>query len=116
MRVYEILYILEGDLSEDRKNEVLKEVRNLIQERGKILEEKEIGKRRLAYPIKKKIEGIYYVAYFEAPQDFIKRISTKLNQLEGVLRHHIERIDLIFKKFDIPIPGKISEEAGNVTG
>lgn len=115
MRVYELFYLLEGDLQEDKKKEVLQEVKNLLLEKGKILEEKEFGKRRLAYPIKKKIEGIYYLTYFSSPPDFIKRISTKLNQMEGVLRHHIERIDLVYKKHKIPIPGEIKKEETNVS-
>lgn len=115
MRVYEIFYLLEGDLQEDRKKEVLEEIRNLLLEKGKILEEKEFGKRRLSYPIKKKIEGIYYLAYFSSPPDFLKRISTKLNQMEGVLRHHIERIDIIYKKYGIPIPGEVKKEESNVS-
>lgn len=115
MRVYELFYILEGDLPEERKKEVLQEVKNLILEKGKILEEKEVGKRRLAYPIKKKIEGIYHLTYFSSPTDFLKRVSTKLNQMDGVLRHHIERIDEVYKKCGIPIPGEVKKEEQNVT-
>ncbi len=115
MRVYEIFYLIEGDLSEDKKKEVLQEVKNLLLEKAQILEEKEFGKRRLAYPIKKKIEGVYYLTYFSSPPDFIKRISTKLNQMEGVLRHHIERIDLVYKKYGMPIPGMIKKEDENVS-
>jgi small subunit ribosomal protein S6 len=115
MRVYELFYLIEGDLPEERKKEVLQEVKNLLLEKSQILEEKEFGKRRLAYPIKKKIEGIYYLTYFSSPPDFIKRISTKLNQMEGVLRHHIERIDLIYKKYDMPIPGMVKKEEENVS-
>lgn len=115
MRVYEIFYLLEGDLPDDRKKEVLQEVRNVLLEKSQILEEKEFGKRRLAYPIKKKIEGTYYLTYFTSPPDFIKRISTKLNQMEGVLRHRIERIDLIYKKYKMPIPGEVKKEVENVS-
>ncbi len=114
MRVYELLYLLEGDLPEEKKKEVLSEVKKLLEEKGKILEEKEMGKRRLAYPIKKKIEGFYYLTYFSSPQDFLKRVSTKLNQMEGVLRHHIERIDEVYKKYKIPLPGEVKKEDENV--
>jgi len=110
MRVYELCYIAAADLPEEKKAQLLEDVQTLIKEKGTILESREMGKRRLAFPIKKKTEGIYQVAYFTGPFDFLTRVDTKLKQMDGVLRHLILRIDEVYRKAKLPVPGVKKEE------
>ena len=86
-----------------------------LEHQKKLWEVKNIKEKEKAQVLKEKIEGVYYLTYFSSPPDFIKRISTKLNQMEGVLRHHIERIDLVYKKYGMPIPGLVKKEGENVS-
>ena len=111
MRIYELCYIAAADLPEDKRTELYGEVQTLVKEKGQILEAREMGKRRLAYPILKKMEGIYQVIYFSGPNDFLVRIETKLKQMDGVLRHLILRIDEVYRKNNLPLPGQKKEEA-----
>lgn len=111
MRTYELCYIAAADLPEDKRTELYGEVQTLVNEKGQILEAREMGKRRLAFPIKKKVEGIYQVIYFQGPQDFMIRVDTKLKQMEGILRHLILRIDEVYRKNNLPLPGQKKEEA-----
>jgi small subunit ribosomal protein S6 len=111
MRIYELCYIAAADLPEDKRTELYGEVQTLVKEKGQILETREMGKRRLAFPIKKKVEGIYQVVYFSGPNDFLVRVETKLKQMDGVLRHLILRIDEAYRKNKIPLPGQKKEEA-----
>lgn len=111
MRIYELCYIAAADLPEDRRTELHGEVQTLVQEKGQIIEAREMGKRRLAFPIKKKMEGIYQVIYFTGPQEFLTRVDTKLKQMDGVLRHLVLRIDEVYRKAKWPLPGQKKEEA-----
>lgn len=58
---------------------------------GKVREKKDLGKKVLAYPLKKQTEGLYY--YFEPEMDAskIKDLDHRLKTEEGVLRHLIVR-------------------------
>jgi len=110
MRVYELCYIAAADLPDDRKTQIQEDVQTLLKEKGTILESREMGKRRLAFPIKKKTEGVYQVAYFTGPHDFLVRVDTKLKQMDGILRHLILRIDELYTKAKLPLPGQKKEE------
>ena len=64
---YEMMYILRPDMSEDRVKQEVEKYRDLLTEYG--AEEIEIqnrGKRRLAYPIQKHLDGIYIQMNYDA--------------------------------------------------
>jgi small subunit ribosomal protein S6 len=49
------------------------------------------GKRRLAYQIEKKSEGIYAVVDLTAEPDIVQELDRQLNLNEGVLRTKVTR-------------------------
>ena len=60
MRRYETIIIIDPDLSDDDRNQVLERVTNLIpKEDGFLIMLDEWGNRKLAYEIKKKVRGYY---------------------------------------------------------
>ena len=67
MTKYETTFILEPGLDESRVNEEIERVSQWIRDLGgEVLEVQRWGKRRLAYEIKKKRDGIYTMVLHES--------------------------------------------------
>ena len=94
MRHYEVMIIL--DPSQDERtvapslDKFLEGVRN---DGGKVEEVDVWGKRRLAYPIDKKEEGIYAVVNLECESDSVQELDRRLNLNDNVLRTKVLRTD-----------------------
>lgn len=87
---YELILIL--DANEDGQEKILTKLKKLISNLGgKITEIKEWGKRELAYPIKKREEGIYFLIKLELSGREVKELDNKLKLEEGILRHLMVR-------------------------
>lgn len=90
MRAYELILIAKGSLTDILRKKLVISVKNLLKDL-KITEEKEIGKKTLAYRIKKETSGFYFDFFLEGetiPQGFEK----KLLENENILRHLLLRI------------------------
>ena len=85
---YEIMFIVKNTIEEEKVKKIADSLKDLItNDKGNIIDFKEIGKRKLAYPIKKEVTGTYYVMTVEANHDTIKEFSRKVSINENVLRH-----------------------------
>ncbi len=94
MRKYEIMYIVKTNLEEkDIKslNESLQEIFKL--DDSKIVEFKELGQKKLAYPIKKEVNGLYFLLTVEANNQAVNEFKHKISINENVLRHLIVKLD-----------------------
>jgi len=90
MTKYEIMFIVKATLEETALNNITKEVQSLINNNtSKVIEFKEMGRKKLAYPINKEISGFYYLMNVEASHDVIQEFDRKLRINEKVLRHLI---------------------------
>ena len=82
MNKYEITFIVKSDMEEaeiKKTAEAMKKV--LTDKNAKILEEKVMGQRELAYEINKMKTGYYFLYVVEADSDTVKefnRVSTKI--------------------------------------
>ncbi|HPR65115.1 MAG TPA: 30S ribosomal protein S6 [Thermoanaerobaculia bacterium] len=110
-RIYELLFIVPADMEEGERQALLEQVEKTVREHGELHEMKEWRKRRLAYPIKRVTEGIYYLIYFSGPSGNISRIDMRLNQMEHLVRHVIVRIDEDYRKAKLPIPFQAKKES-----
>ena len=61
--------------------------------KGNVVEYKELGEKKLAYPIKKELNGYYFVMQFEAAKEVEAELSRKAGLDENILRHLIVRLD-----------------------
>lgn len=90
MDKYEIMFIVKNTIDDDAVAKVADTLQKLItNDKGKIIEFKEMGKKKLAYPIKKELTGTYYVMNVEASHETIKEFDRKVLINENVLRHLI---------------------------
>jgi small subunit ribosomal protein S6 len=85
---YEVLIMLDPELAEDRQQEVIDRIRKQIVEGGGVWEmHAPWGRRRLAYEIQHKSEGIYHLITFAASAEVLSEVSRLLKIDDGVLRH-----------------------------
>jgi small subunit ribosomal protein S6 len=89
---YEILLLLDPDLAEEKQGEVVARVRTLIEQGGGTVERHDAwGRRRLAYPIQKKEEGVYHLVSFTSEAETLDELSRVLKIDDDVLRHMATR-------------------------
>ena len=92
MRHYELMVILDPELEERTVAPSLDRFLNVVRKGGGSIENVNIwGRRKLAYEIKKKVEGIYAVVDMQAEPDLAKELDRQLNLNEAVLRTKLIR-------------------------
>jgi small subunit ribosomal protein S6 len=94
LRHYEVMVILDADLEERTVAPSLDTFLNVIRTSGGSVEKVDVwGRRRLAYEIDKKVEGIYAVIDLHSEPDAVVELDRQLNLNESVLRTKVIRPD-----------------------
>ena len=92
MRPYELMVIIDPEVDERTVEPSLQKFLNVITNDGGTIEKVDIwGRRRLAYDIKKKSEGIYAVVNFTATPATAKELDRQLGLNETIMRTKIIR-------------------------
>ena len=86
MRAYEAVFIFDPDLSEDELEQLKERIVNIINSNGNLLGINIWGKRKLAYPINKKIEGIYYIFEFMGDSTLPRELKRLTTITESIMR------------------------------
>jgi small subunit ribosomal protein S6 len=94
LRRYEMMIILDPALDERTVAPSLDQFLRVVTTAGGTVDKVDVwGKRRLAYEIDKKSEGIYTVIDLMAEPDTVKELDRQLNLNEAVMRTKILRPD-----------------------
>jgi small subunit ribosomal protein S6 len=94
MRRYEMMVILDPSLEERTVQPSLDQFLKVVTTAGGTVDKVDVwGRRRLAYDIDKKSEGIYTVIDLVAEPDTVKELDRQLNLNEAVMRTKIQRPD-----------------------
>jgi small subunit ribosomal protein S6 len=89
---YEILLMLDPEQAEARQDDIVARARDLVEKNGGAWHSHDAwGRRRLAYPIAHKEEGVYHLVVFDAEADTLDEISRVLKIDDTVLRHMATR-------------------------
>ena len=92
MRHYEVMVILDPDLEERTVAPSLDKFLNVVRKGGGTVEKVDVwGRRRLAYDINKKSEGIYAVVDLTAEPAVAQELDRQLGLNESVLRTKLLR-------------------------
>jgi len=95
LRHYELMVILDPDLEERTISPSLDTFLNVVRTGGGTVEKVDIwGRRRLAFEIDKKSEGIYAVIDLRAEPATMKELDRQLNLNEAILRTKVLRPEL----------------------
>jgi small subunit ribosomal protein S6 len=85
---YEILLMLDPEQAEARQDEIVSRTRELVEKNGGSWQSHDAwGRRRLAYPIAHKEEGVYHLVVFDAEAATLDEVSRVLKIDDAVLRH-----------------------------
>ncbi|CAH0124266.1 30S ribosomal protein S6 [Arthrobacter sp. NPDC056886] len=92
MRPYELMVIIDPEVEERAVEPSLQKFLNVITNDGGTIEKVDIwGRRRLAYEIQKKSEGIYAVVNFTSEPATAKELDRQLSLNETIMRTKITR-------------------------
>ena len=92
LRQYEVMVILDPDLDERTVAPSLDTYLNVVRQAGGTVDNVDVwGKRRLAYEINKKSEGIYAVIDLTADPAAVKELDRQLTLNESVVRTKVIR-------------------------
>ena len=90
MNKYELMFIVKSLGEEKEVKNVVTSIESVLKDnKAKIIESKDLGLKKLAYPINKEINGYYHLINFEATKDVIAEINRKIRINESVIRHLI---------------------------
>jgi small subunit ribosomal protein S6 len=88
LRNYELVLIIHPEVAEDKIDTLVKNISQpIIKHGGEVAEVERWGKRKLAYPIKKTMEGNYLRLVMSAKASATREMTKKLRISEDVLRH-----------------------------
>lgn len=91
---YEIMVILDPEIDERTVAPSLDKFLNVIRTDGGSVDKVDVwGRRRLAYEINKKSEGIYAVVDFTSTSDAAKELDRQLKLSEAVMRTKVLRAE-----------------------
>ena len=94
LRDYELVLVLSPETTEEGLETSVAKVSQFITERDGIVSVVEQwGKRRLAYPLKHFMEGIYVLSRFQLKPRFTRELEANLQISEEILRHLLIRSD-----------------------
>lgn len=94
LRTYEALFIVSPLVEDDDVHAIARETETLITKSGGAIVRSEVwGRRRLAYKVKKFVEGIYVLIRFQAPPNFVARLENYLRLNEQIIRYLIVYLD-----------------------
>ena len=88
MNDYEIMLLLDPELTEERGNEIIQRIRTSVEDANGTWDGHEPwGRRRLEYEIDHKGEAVYHLLLFTAPAETLAEIVRVLKITDGVVRH-----------------------------
>ena len=94
MRTYELMVIFDPEIDDRNTGPVLEKFLTVVTKDGGTVDNVDVwGRRRMAYDIKKKSEGIYVVVDFNATPATAAELDRQLGLNESILRTKILRKD-----------------------
>ncbi len=94
MRSYEVMIIMDPDTDDRQVAPAIDQHLKVITNGGGTIDNVDIwGRRRLAYEIRKKSEGIYAVVDVTAGSDTVQELNRQLGINEQIMRTKVVRAD-----------------------
>ncbi len=96
MRHYEALYIVDAELNDEQLEPIIEKYKKIVTDMGGTVGDAakwEQGRRRLAYEVDKRREGMYILMTFESGPDVPKELERVFKISDDVFRHQVVRTD-----------------------
>lgn len=89
MRKYEVMYIIRPDIEQEAVQAAVDKFQGIISNGGEITKHDVMGKRRLAYEIKKFRDGVFVLVNFNATPEVITELERLMKISDEVIRYLI---------------------------
>ena len=100
-RTYELMFIVRPDMVEEDQDKLISTLESAVTSTGGTVKNIErMGKRRLAYKVRKFNDGIYMLLTVEGPGPLIHELERRLRVTEPVIKFLTVRIDEEQKRLD----------------
>lgn len=86
---YEVMFVIDPAIEDDKKEATIEAVKSIIAAEGEVGNADVWGMKKLAYPIQKKTEGYYVVIEFKAQPTLPAELDRRLKISDNVIRHII---------------------------
>ena len=94
MKKYETIFILDPDLEDEKIQSAVEKIKGIItQANGEILKVEDWGKRKLAYIVKKKPRGHYYLIHFSGSPALLAELERNFRVMDAVIKFQSVRLD-----------------------
>ena len=101
MRIYEELFIVRPDATDEEIDPFVEQVTNLIAgQGGNVSKSEKWGVRKLAYRVQKRTEGYYVLLQFAAKPETVREVERRLRVADLVMKFLTVRIDEKMKKIE----------------
>jgi small subunit ribosomal protein S6 len=101
MRIYEELFIVRPDATEEEIDPIIEQVRTTVTgAEGTIDKVEKWGVRKLAYKVEKRNEGYYVLIQFTAKPETVKEIERRLRVSDLIIKFITVRIDEKLKRLE----------------
>ena len=87
MNKYESIVIINPAVEEERVNELTTKFTDMINKDGKVEKAENLGKKKLAYPVKKNAEGYYVILNFTANPSLIAELERNYRITDDVIKY-----------------------------
>jgi small subunit ribosomal protein S6 len=125
-RVYELMFIVRPDMVEEEQDKLISTLESAVSSSGgKVRSMERMGKRRLAYTVRRFHDGIYILLTVEGGGALIHELERRLRVTEPVIKFLTVRIDEEQKRLDKikklrearrkPAPAPAAAETGGET-
>jgi small subunit ribosomal protein S6 len=94
VRDYELVMVVSPDGGDEGFTAAVERVNQFIQEHGgEVTNTDQWGRRKLAYPIGRYLEGFYAITHFRFEPREVRALEANLTFAEDVLRHLVVRME-----------------------
>ena len=112
MRNYETIFILKPDLADDEADKIIMQMEGVVNSGGGTLRKTDrMGKRRLAYLVRRYREGTYVLLDSECGPATIQELERRLKVTEPVLKYQTVRVDEELKRAEKLKQGRAKQAA-----
>jgi len=112
MRKYELIFIVRTDVPEEDVEKLLTQMQGVVTAGGgKVEKAEKMGRRRLAYRVRRQREGIYVLLVFEGGGDVVKELERRLKVADPVIKFLTVRTDEELKRAEKMKAARLRQES-----
>ena len=99
MHKYELIFIVRTDLPEEELGKLMTQMEGVVTSHGgKVEKAEKMGRRRLAYRVKRQREGVYVLFVVEGSGETVKEFERRLRVNDAVIKYLSVRVDEELKR------------------